>query len=181
MCGKSIKNSVVGFYGLGRIGFEILKRCVPFKPAEIVYHKRTESIEAKKIGAKFVTFDELLTKSDYIIVNAALTPETKLKFDKDAFAKMKNNAIFINTARGGHVDQNALYEALKENRIYAAGLDVTTPEPLPLNDPILKLNNVVILPHIGSADTATRIEMSKTTAFNILKGLKGEKMVSEIL
>lgn len=93
---------------------------------------------------------------------------------------MKPNAILINTSRGGIVDQEALYKVLKEKRIYAAGLDVTTPEPLPLDSPLLELDNCVILPHIGSADINTRIEMSRITACNILAGLKGVKMISEL-
>ncbi|CAD6991649.1 unnamed protein product [Ceratitis capitata] len=106
----------------------------------------------------------MLCESDFIVACCALTPETKEIFNTDAFKKMKSNAIFINSARGGVVDQTALCAALKNKRILGAGLDVTTPEPLPLDDPLLKLDNVVILPHIGSADVNTRIEMSRITA-----------------
>ncbi|XP_054725325.1 glyoxylate reductase/hydroxypyruvate reductase [Anastrepha obliqua] len=181
MCGQGLKGARVGLYGFGRIGQEIAARLVPFKPSLLTYTTRTERVaEAAKVNAQRVSFDEMLCESDFIVVCCAFTPETKEIFNAAAFGKMKPNAIFINTARGGVVDQLALYAALKERRILAAGLDVTTPEPLPLDDPLLKLENVVILPHIGSADVNTRMEMSRITALNILAGLKSEKMVAEV-
>ncbi|XP_067615060.1 glyoxylate reductase/hydroxypyruvate reductase isoform X2 [Eurosta solidaginis] len=181
MCGRGLKGARVGLLGFGRIGQEIAARLVPFKPSLLTYTTRTErAAEAAKVNAKYVSFDEMLCESDFIIACCALTPETKEIFNAAAFAKMKSNAIFVNTARGGNVDQPALYAALKEKRILAAGLDVTTPEPLPLDEPLLKLNNVVILPHIGSADVNTRTEMSRITALNILAGLNGKEMVSEV-
>lgn len=182
MCGQGLKGHRVGMFGFGRIGFEIASRVVAFKPSQITYTCRTpKPEEAQKIGAIFVDFEEMLAKSDFIIVCCALTEATKEIFNKSAFDKMKNNCIFINTARGGVVDQKALYEALKSKQIMAAGLDVTTPEPLPLDDPLLTLDNVVILPHIGSADINTRTEMSKITALNILAGLSGGKMIAEVM
>ncbi|KAH8403453.1 hypothetical protein KR215_010617, partial [Drosophila sulfurigaster] len=169
MCGKGLKNSRVALYGFGRIGQEIAARIVPFKPSQITYTTRSpKPEEAAKVNAKHVGFDEMLSLSDFIIVCCALTPETKEVFNSSAFEKMKPHCIFINTARGGVVDQKALTEALISKRIMAAGLDVTTPEPLPLNDPLLKLDNVVVLPHIGSADIETRKEMSRITARNII-------------
>ncbi|XP_037954440.1 glyoxylate reductase/hydroxypyruvate reductase [Teleopsis dalmanni] len=181
MCGNGLKGSRVGLFGFGRIGQEIAARIVPFKPAKITYTSRTEKPEAASaISAAFVSFDEMLRESDFIIACCALTPETKEIFNREAFAKMKKNAIFINTARGGVVEQSALREALQEQRILGAGLDVTTPEPLPLDDPLLTLNNAVILPHIGSADVNTRIEMSRITACNILAAFSGDKMIAEV-
>lgn len=181
MCGPGLKDSVVGIIGLGRIGHEVAKRIVPFKPKKIIYQNRSEKLaEAKEIGAERVDLDTLLIQSDFVIVCCALTPETSLLFNETNFAKMKSTAIFVNTSRGGIVDQNALYNALTSGTIYAAGLDVTTPEPLPLDSPLLTLPNCVILPHIGSADINTRIEMSKITAKNILSGLKGEQMIAEL-
>lgn len=181
MCGQGLKGTRVGLFGFGRIGQEIAARIVPFKPSLLTYTARSEHVaEAAKVNAQRVSFDEMLCKSDFIIVCCALTPETKEVFNASAFEKMKPNAIFINTARGGVVDQPALCAALKERRILGAGLDVTTPEPLPLDEPLLKLDNVVILPHIGSADVNTRTEMSRITALNILAALKGEKMIAEV-
>lgn len=181
MCGQGLKGSRVGLFGFGRIGQEIAARIKPFKPSMLTYTSRSQhQKEAEKVSALYVSFDEMLCESDFIIVCCSLTPETKEIFNASAFGKMKSNAIFINTARGGIVDQDALYCALKEKRIQAAGLDVTTPEPLPLDDPLLSLNNVVILPHIGSADINTRIEMSRITALNILAALKGKEMIAEV-
>lgn len=182
MCGHGLKNSRVGFFGFGRIGQEIAARIVPFKPSLITYTTRSaRPDEAAKVNAKHVDFSEMITLSDFIIVCCALTPATKEIFNAEAFNKMKSNCIFINTARGGVVDQKALYDALKSKRILAAGLDVTTPEPLPLDDPLLKLDNIVVLPHIGSADIETRKEMSRITARNILAALKGCEMESEVI
>eukprot|EP00099_Drosophila_melanogaster_P022170 NP_649579.2 uncharacterized protein Dmel_CG1236 [Drosophila melanogaster] len=181
MCGQGLKGSRVGLLGFGRIGQEIAARIVPFKPTEITYTTRSlRPKEAAAVNARHVDFDEMLRESDLIVVCCALTPETKEIFNATAFQKMKPNCILINTARGGVVDQKALYEALKTKRILAAGLDVTTPEPLPIDDPLLKLDNVVILPHIGSADIETRKEMSRITARNILAALAGDKMVAEV-
>uniref|UniRef100_A0A1L8EI64 Glyoxylate reductase/hydroxypyruvate reductase n=1 Tax=Haematobia irritans TaxID=7368 RepID=A0A1L8EI64_HAEIR len=181
MCGQGLKGARIGLFGFGRIGQEIASRLVPFKPSLITYTTRTERPkEAKQVSASYVSFEEMLSESDFIIACCALTPETKEIFNSSAFDKMKSNCIFINIARGGVVDQPALYKALKERRILAAGLDVTTPEPLPLNDPLLTLDNIVVLPHIGSAETNTRAEMSRITAMNILAGLNGSQMIYEV-
>jgi glyoxylate/hydroxypyruvate reductase len=181
MCGMGLKNSVVGIVGFGRIGQEVAKRIVPFKPARLLYQNRSDkNIAAKEIGAERVVFSELLKSSDFVIICCALTPETTHLFNEVALAQMKRNAILINTARGGIVDQDALYEALVNGEIGGAGLDVCSPEPLPLDSPLLTLPNCVILPHIGSADIETRIEMSRITACNILAGLNGVKMMSEL-
>lgn len=181
MCGRGLKGSTVGIVGFGRIGFEVAKRIYPFKPGRIVYFNRSAKDEwANEIDAKQVDFNQLLAESDFVIVTVALTQDTKQLFNSEAFAKMKSTAIFVNTSRGGIVDQDALYEALKTNQIQAAGLDVSTPEPLPLDSPLLKLPNLVMLPHIGSADIETRKEMSRITAVNIIAGLKGEQMIAEV-
>ncbi|XP_016987741.1 glyoxylate reductase/hydroxypyruvate reductase-like [Drosophila rhopaloa] len=181
MCGQGLKGSRVGLLGFGRIGQEIAARIVPFKPAEITYTTRTaRPEEAAAVNARHVDFDEMIRNSDFIVVCCALTPQTKEIFNASAFQKMKSNCIFINTARGGVVDQKALHDALTTKQIQAAGLDVTTPEPLPLDDPLLKLDNVVILPHIGSADIETRKEMSRITARNIIAGLADKKMEAEV-
>uniref|UniRef100_A0A7G3ADH2 Glyoxylate reductase/hydroxypyruvate reductase n=1 Tax=Lutzomyia longipalpis TaxID=7200 RepID=A0A7G3ADH2_LUTLO len=181
MCGPGIKGSTVGLVGFGRIAQEVAQRLVPFKPSNILYHSRTNHpYEAEKVGAERVSLDELLMRSDYVIVLCALTAETHHIIDAEALAKMRPTAILINTSRGGCVDQDALFDALQSGQIRAAGLDVTTPEPLPLNSPLLTLRNIVLLPHIGSADITTRQEMSRVTACNILAGLKGIKMISEL-
>lgn len=182
LCGQGIKNSVVGVVGFGRIGQEVARRVVPFKPSQLLFSNRSvRSAEAKDIGACQVSFEELIVKSDFIILTCALTPDTANLINSKTLAQMKPNAILVNSARGGIINQSDLYDALKSNRIRAAGLDVTTPEPLPLDSPLLTLSNCVVLPHIGSADIETRTEMSRITAQNILGVLKGSAMVSEIL
>lgn len=180
MCGPGLKDKTLGLFGFGRIGNEIAKRLIPFKPNRLIYTNRSRKTEAEALGFTKVDFDVLLKESDFIVVCCALVPETAGVFNKNAFGKMKSTAIFINTSRGAVVDQDALVEALEKKQIYAAGLDVTTPEPLPLDHSLLKLDNVVILPHIGSADINTRIEMSRITACNIISALKGEKMLAEV-
>lgn len=180
MCGPSLSNSTVGIVGFGRIGQAIARRLKPFNVSTFLYHGRSDKKEAAEVGAVRVPFDELLSKSDFIIVACALTPETKEMFNEAAFKKMKPNAIFVNTSRGGVVNQDDLISALQNKTILAAGLDVMTPEPLPLDSPLLKLKNCVLLPHIGSASIETRIEMAILTANNILAALNGKNMPAEL-
>ncbi|XP_044759515.1 glyoxylate reductase/hydroxypyruvate reductase-like isoform X2 [Coccinella septempunctata] len=181
MCGNSLKNATVGFFGFGRIGQEIARRLIPFKTKQILYTTRSENAEAKEIGALRVDFDSLLQNSDFLIVCCSFNESTREKFDLSAFKKMKNTSVFINTARGGVVKQDDLVLALKNKLIWGAGLDVTTPEPLPVEHELFKLENCVILPHIGSAATDCRLEMASLTARNILTALKGENMPSELV
>ncbi|KAJ8974400.1 hypothetical protein NQ317_011244 [Molorchus minor] len=159
MCGPGLQNSIVGIVGVWP----------------------SEKAEAKEIGAEKVCFDELLTSSDFISVSCSLTPDTKELFNAAAFNKMKPTSIFINTSRGGVVDQNALIEVLENGKIWGAGLDVMTPEPLPLDSPLLKLKNCVILPHIGSACIETRKDMAMLCAKNIVAALKGEPLPTELV
>lgn len=180
MCGPGLSGSTVGIVGFGRIGQEVAKRLKPFNVKKFVYHSRTEK-RNNDVGAERVTFDELLRDSDFVVATCALTPETQGIFNGGAFEKMKSSAVFVNTSRGAVVDQAALIEALKTKRIWAAGLDVTTPEPLPLDSELFRLENCVVLPHIGSAAIETRKEMAVLTARNILAALKGEQMPAELV
>ncbi|XP_068617762.1 glyoxylate reductase/hydroxypyruvate reductase [Battus philenor] len=180
MTGPGLADSTVGIVGFGRIGQAVARRVKSFNTSRILYYNRSERPEAKEVGAVKVNLDELLEQSDFVICCCALVPETKEIFNKEAFEKMKKTAIFINTSRGGTVDQNALIEALKNNTIRAAGLDVTTPEPLPLDSPLFKLQNCVVLPHIGSASIEARNKMSELTAKNILAALNDTKMPAEL-
>jgi glyoxylate reductase len=123
-----------------------------------------------------VDFETLLKESDFISLHTPLTPETRHLIDAKALAKMKPNAVLINTARGPVVDPGALYEALKERRIFGAGLDVTEPEPLPLDSLLLTLDNIVITPHIASGSKATRDKMAWMAARNLIVGVKGEPL-----
>lgn len=181
MCGPGLNGSTVGIVGFGRIGQEVAKRLKPFNVKKLIYHNRSEKAkEAKEIGATRVNFDELLAESDFVIATCALTPNTKEMFNDCAFKKMKPTAVFINTSRGGVVHQESLVRALTEKTIWGAGLDVMIPEPLPVDDPLFKLKNCVILPHIGSATIETRSTMAMLTAMNVIAGLKGEDMPAEL-
>ncbi|XP_030421981.1 glyoxylate reductase/hydroxypyruvate reductase-like isoform X2 [Gopherus evgoodei] len=129
---------------------------------------------------RIVPLAKLAEESDFVVVTCSLTPDTKGMCNKDFFSRMKKTSVFINTSRGAVVNQEDLYQALVSGQIAAAGLDVATPEPLPTDHPLLSLKNCVILPHIGSATYATRSAMSVLSANNLLAGLKGESMPSEL-
>lgn len=181
MCGRGLRGSVVGVVGFGRIGQEVVRRLLPFRPASVVIANRSErAAETKELGVRRVPLDELLAISDFVVLTVAATPETVNMIDAVALRRMRKDAILVNTARGSLVNQTDLYEALRSGVIRAAGLDVTTPEPLPLDSPLLALPNCVVLPHIGSADEATREEMARVTALNILQALREEPMHSEL-
>lgn len=182
MCGPAIRDTTIGIVGFGRIAQEVAKRLIPFKPKRIIYSNRSNSRdkEAKEIGAERVNLEQLLSNSDVVILLCALTPETTHLINAKTLATMKKTAVLINCSRGQCVDQNALYEALRSNTIRAAGLDVTTPEPIPLDNPLLTLKNCVIIPHIGSAEIETRQEMSRITALNVIGALKNTEMIYEL-
>ncbi|XP_057316420.1 glyoxylate reductase/hydroxypyruvate reductase-like [Hydractinia symbiolongicarpus] len=166
--GTGLRGSTVGIVGLGRIGTATAKRLVPFGVSRFVYTCRSEKQEAARtINASYVSFDDLLSQSDFVIVCCSMNPTTQELFDKDAFSKMKSNSILVNIGRGGMVNQDALVDALTEKKIKGAGLDVTTPEPLPVEHPLFKLKNCVILPHIGSAEEQTRTDMTVLAARNL--------------
>ncbi|KAL7635553.1 UNVERIFIED_CONTAM: hypothetical protein RMT77_014622 [Armadillidium vulgare] len=142
MTGWSLSGSTVGIFGLGRIGLGVVKRLQGFGVGKFIYNSRSKKKEGDEVCAEFVSFEELLSRSDFLIVTAALNEETKGCFSRDAFSKMKKNAVFVNTSRGGLVDQDALIDALKSGQIQAAGLDVMTPEPLPLDHPLINTPNL---------------------------------------
>ncbi|KPH78785.1 MULTISPECIES: 2-hydroxyacid dehydrogenase [Bacillaceae] len=167
LAGTDIHHKTIGIVGMGRIGEAIAKRAKGFD-MEILYHNRSRKEEAeKKLGASYVSFDELLRLSDYVVSVVPLTDETKRLFNKDTFRKMKPSSIFINISRGGVVDEEALVDALKNKVIEAAGLDVFKNEPINSEHPLLKLNNVVCLPHIGSSSIETRTRMIQLCLENV--------------
>jgi glyoxylate reductase len=175
--GTDIRGKTLGIFGLGNIGFELAKRCAASFGMKIIYHNRGHHPEAEKeLNAGWVSFPELLERSDVLSVNTGLTTETKGKFNKEVFARMKRNAIFINAARGSIHNEADLQEALENGVIWGAGLDVTNPEPMRPDHPLLSMPNVCVLPHIGSATEETRAAMSLLAAKNIVAGLKGERL-----
>ncbi|WP_316805783.1 D-glycerate dehydrogenase [Pedobacter agri] len=175
--GIELNGKTLGVFGLGKIGLEMAKKCKAAYNMNVVYHNRSRNeVAEKEIDAAYVSFDELLAQSDVLTVHTALTSETKEKFSMEVFKKMKSNAIFINTARGGIHNEQDLTQALEEKIIWGAGLDVTNPEPMDKNNPLLFMESVAVLPHIGSATEETREAMAGLIVENILAGLKGEKI-----
>jgi len=175
--GIDIHGKTLGILGLGNIGYEMAKLCKNAYDMDIIYHNRSNNDKAEdELGAKKVSFEELLAQSDVISVHANFSDDLKGIFNKDAFSKMKPNAIFINTARGGVHNEEDLREALENGTIWGAGLDVTNPEPMDKDNPLLDMENVAVLPHIGSAVKETRDAMAVLVAQNAIAGLKGEKL-----
>ncbi|KAM8847904.1 glyoxylate reductase/hydroxypyruvate reductase isoform 1-T2 [Synchiropus picturatus] len=181
LCGYGLSGSTVGVIGLGRIGLAIARRLMPFGVKRLLYSGRTAKPEAAELNGEFVPLDTLVSESDFIVVSCSLAPETRGLCDRSFFGKMKKSAVFINTSRGAVVNQEDLYDALSSGQITAAGLDVTTPEPLPKDHPLLTLKNCVVLPHIGSATYATRMTMTSLSVHNLLGGIQGKEMPKELL
>jgi glyoxylate reductase len=180
MLGREIHGTTLGIVGLGRIGEQVAKRARGFGMV-ITYHNRNRRPDAEQaLGAKYVSFDELLSSSDYVVLTVPLTPQTTRLIGKAQLAKMKATAILVNVARGAVVDTDALTEALAARRIYAAALDVTDPEPLPRGHPLLKLDNVTITPHLGSATEQTRLRMAEISAENLMAGLEGKELAFRV-
>src|SRR5439155_14482239 len=143
--GQDLVGRPLGVIGMGRIGYALAKRCHAGWDMQIIYHDvhRSEKAETE-LGARQVDLDTLLRESDFLSVHTDLNDKTRGLFNAERFKKMKRTAVFVNTARGPIVDQKALYDALKSGTIFAAGLDVTDPEPPAADDPLLKLPNIVI-------------------------------------
>ncbi|XP_066245914.1 glyoxylate reductase/hydroxypyruvate reductase-like [Euwallacea similis] len=180
MLGRDISGATIGLIGFGGIGQAIAVRTRAFQAARILYTGHKEKPEAHQLGAHFVPLDTLIRDSDFIFLAAPLTEETRHMCNSAFFERMKNTAVLVNVGRGDLVDQEALIKALKEGQIFAAGLDVMTPEPLNTDSELLTLPNVVLTPHIGSATRKTREEMSELAARNILKGLAGEPLLTPV-
>ncbi len=173
LIGKEVNGATLGIVGLGRIGKQVAKRGRAFD-MKILYHNRQRDLAAEvEFDAEYRSLDGLLAESDFVALNCPLTSETTNLISTAQFATMKRSAILVNMARGGVVDTDALYEALSTGRICGAGIDVTQPEPLPRNHPLLRLQNLVITPHLGSASDRTRRRMIEMTIDNLRAGLVG--------
>jgi len=174
LAGHDIHHKTIGIVGMGKIGETVAKRATGFD-MEILYHNRSRKPEVEQaIGAQYVSFDELVTRADFIVCLTPLTNETKNLFTAEVFKQMKPSAIFINASRGPVVDEDALYDALINGTIAGAGLDVFTKEPISVDHPLLKLTNVVALPHIGSSSVETRTTMMELCVENICRVLTGQ-------
>ncbi|MED3550386.1 D-glycerate dehydrogenase [Cytobacillus praedii] len=174
LTGQDIYQSTIGIIGLGRIGEALARRAKGFN-MNILYHSRNRKLQAEEeLGLHFASLEDLLRKSDFVCIMTPYTTDTHNMIRKEHFQLMKDSAILINTARGGIVNENDLYQALSLGQIWAAGLDVFEQEPVSLDHPLLTLPNVVTLPHIGSASIVTRMKMAEVASDNLLKVLNGE-------
>ncbi|XP_015911973.1 glyoxylate reductase/hydroxypyruvate reductase [Parasteatoda tepidariorum] len=181
LCGQGLTNATVGIVGMGRIGQGVMKRLLPFGIAKVLYFDVFHPIKpAEDMGAQYVEFEELVKQSDFIVAMCNLSEQTKDLFNAKAFNLMKPTAVFVNTSRGGVVNQEDLFDALKNKKIRAAGLDVMVPEPLPKDHPLTTLDNIILTPHVGSAEVSVRVQMAKLAAENILSVLDGKPMVSPV-
>lgn len=175
--GQELYGKTLGVFGLGRIGMEMAKKCRSAFDMKILYYNRHRNEEAEHLlGAEYVSFEELAEQADVLSVHANFSDEEAGIFNEGIFNRMKPTSIFINTARGGFQNETDLYKALKEGQIWGAGLDVTNPEPMSPDNPLLQLPNVCVLPHIGSATVEARSGMARLAAENIAAFSEGKKM-----
>ncbi len=172
LLGADFVGATWGIIGFGRIGQAVAKRARGFE-LRVIYH---DPVAEPLFDALPVTLDDLLLTSDFISIHVPLTPETHHMINTESLNKMKPNAVVVNTSRGPVVDPQALYTALKSNRIFAAALDVTEPEPMPADHPLLEMQNCLVVPHLGSASKWTRDQMALLAAQNLIAGLKGERL-----
>jgi glyoxylate reductase len=181
LMGPDVHGATLGIVGFGRIGQAVARRAGGFGMT-ILYHdvaRLPEAVE-RELGARFVPLDELLASSDFISLHVNLTDETRGLIDADALGGMKRTAVLVNTSRGPVVDSMALFAALRDGVIGAAGLDVTDPEPLPVDHPLLTLENCLVVPHIASASPVTRGKMASMAAANLLAGVRGERLPTPV-
>lgn len=172
LLGVDFAGATLGIIGFGRIGKAMARRATGFGMRILFYGPTAQPLP----GMTKVDLDTLYRESDFISLHTPLTPETRYMINAEAFSKMKATAVLVNTARGEVIDQDALYDALKNHKIFAAGIDVTYPEPLPMNSPLLTLDNLIICPHIASGSRTTRENMANIAAQNLLAGLKSERL-----
>ncbi len=175
LMGQDIHHATLGLIGLGRIGAEMARRGQGFS-MRVLYNDivRREDLE-QELGLEYADFETVLKESDFVSLHVPYMPATHHLVSTAELALMKQSAVLINTARGAIVDPQALYAALSSGEIWAAGLDVTEPEPIPMDDPLLTLDNCLVVPHIASASFNTRSDMSELAANNILAALAGER------
>ena len=172
LLGADFVGATLGIIGFGRIGQAVAKRAQGFDMRVIYY----DPAASPAFGATPSGLGDLLRTSDFISLHVPLTDETHHMISAGALSRMKPGAVLVNTSRGPVVDPDALCKALKSNRIFAAGLDVTEPEPIPPGHPLLELPNCIVIPHLGSASKRTRDQMAFLAAQNLIAGLKGERL-----
>ena len=176
LLGHDVAGSTLGVVGYGRIGAAVARRAAGFGMPVLAWNRHPKEAD----GVSFVPLDELLTKADVVSLHCALTDETRGLIGAAQLRMMKRTAVLVNTARGAVVDQAELAEALRAGEIFGAGLDVVVPEPIPLDDELLRIPNCLVLPHLGSATVATRSKMADMVVDNTLAGLAGEPLPNQI-
>jgi glyoxylate reductase len=176
MLGREVHGTTLGIVGMGRIGEQVALRARGFGMTVLYCNRRRNEAAEITVGATYATLDALLARSDYVVLTVPLTAETRGLIGRAELGRMKPTASLINVARGAVMDVAALTDALRERRIHAAALDVTDPEPLPRDHPLLGLPNVIITPHIGSATVETRRRMAELSVENLLLGLAGKPL-----
>ncbi len=177
LLGASVAGATLGIVGFGRIGQAIARRASGFDMRVLYYSRHRCSAELERsLGVEYREFEDLLQASDFVTIHTSFSQDSYHLFDERQFALMKSSAILINTARGGIVNPEALYRALSSGKIAGAALDVTEPEPIPSDSPLLSLENLVIAPHIGSASRQTREKMAEIALDNLIAGLKGDRL-----
>lgn len=181
LMGPDVHGGTLGIVGFGRIGQAVARRATGFGMTILYYdtHRADAAVEAS-LGATFTALDDLLARSDFVSLHVNLTDETRHLVNAARLRSMRPTAILVNTSRGPVVDQRALFEALRDGVIGAAALDVTDPEPIAPNDPLLGLDNCLVVPHIASASRATRGKMAAMAAANLLAGVRGERLPTPV-
>ena len=173
LLGQQVTGATIGIVGFGRIGREVARRARGFNMDVLIFDTYRDEAAERELGVRYMPLDDLLRTSDFVTLHVALTPETRHLIGPREFGLMKRTAVLINAARGPVVDTAALTAALRDGEIFAAGLDVTDPEPLPADHPLVSLPNCTIVPHTASATVQTRDEMAVLAARNLLAVLEG--------
>jgi glyoxylate reductase len=181
LLGHDLAEATLGIIGFGRIGRAVAQRASGFNMRVLAYSPSLTDTDARAANVERANLDDLLRHSDFVSLHTPLNDQTRHLINRDRLAQMKPTAILINTARGGVVDQDALYEALTNGVIGGAALDVTTPEPLPSTDPLLSLPNVLVVPHMGSATIGTRGRMAEMAVDNLIAGLTGKPLPNSVV
>ena len=181
MLGQEVHHQTLGIVGLGNIGYQVARRARGFDMT-VLYHNRNRNPKAEAdLGARYVALDELLAQSDFVALNTPLTDETRGMIGARELGLMKESAVLVNAARGGVIDHDALLETMRAGKLHCAALDVTEPEPLPRDHPLLALDNIIVIPHLGSATEQTRQAMADRSVRNLLAGLEGKELLNRII
>lgn len=180
LLGKDVFGATLGIVGMGAIGREVAKRARGFDMNVIYHNRRRDEAAEGALDARYVSLDELLSSSDFVSINVPLSAETTGLIGRRELGLMRVDAFFVNAARGGVVDTDALYEVLRDGSIAGAALDVTEPEPLPRDHPLLAQDNVVLLPHLGTSTVDTRKRMAVMAVNNLVAGLAGAPLPNTV-